>query len=692
MKSATVATLNPRIGLCLRFDESLGEPAALAGRIGYTRLLEILLAHPRMKSNILLSGTLLDAWCWFDSRPLELVRLGLERGQFSLAGSTYAQNLMPACEDWDNRRQMELHRETLWRLFAVAPTVFVCPDGAWQARLAPVISDLGYRTVPLEESILRAAGAQEPRAYRFGDSGLKILWNDEALRAQLAFASWFHDAALWRENLRRRKAADPQAASFMAIAEDADVFCRWGYRNGFDPRADLLGWEKALEGVLEEGCAFDFLENAPAPEASLAALPDGWNPRLDRMLADADWPEHEDGYSGWEDFRARAPKIAHFRHMHAAIRTKIITVAQTLGAADGNRPCDRFLQMAVRSYCTHQYRFGRPGSGGRGNPAWEGIGSALMLAFAAERAAFPQAAPQVVIDDVTGDGEDEVLLRQGDRLAVLSPCGGRMLGWFDLAQTRMHVGNPFAMPLGSLLMESLPVTPAESTDDWLPDESGIGEPVRDGRGELRLRYLDCDVERKNGDALPVWPRPIWFGPRPALPGRRRAFNDFLTIDDGPEEQSEHRLDFRVEEGGVAFLRFFRYRVELIKRICLTASGVRVTYRFRNVTSQAHRVRMRLVSELCPDGQEVGAVPGRILAPAYFGSRKHPGILNTRTGLALVCRASRPVSAPIIFQPAVLAWEVEQSFDFNIEPGKSQWLIVRLNILQPSQPMQPVLMA
>jgi hypothetical protein len=143
---------------------------------------------------------------------------------------------------------------------------------------------------------------------------------------------------------------------------------------------------------------------------------------------------------------------------------------------------------------------------------------------------------------------------------------------------------------------------------------------------------------------------------------------------------------------VAFLRFFRYQVELVKRICLTAGGVRVTYRFRNVTSQTHRVRMRLVSELCPDGQEIGVVPGRILAPAYYGPHKHPGILNTRTGLALVCRASRPVSGPVIFQPAVLAWEVGQSFDLTLEPGKSQWLIVRLNILQPSQPMQPVLMA
>jgi hypothetical protein len=678
----------------LRFDENLGEPSSMAGRIGYTRLLEILLAQPMCKTNLLLSGTLLDALCWFDPRLIELVRAGIERGLFRLVGSAYAQNLMPACEDWDNRRQVELHRETLRRLFGVEPTVFVCPDGAWRPSFARFLVDLGFNTVLMEESILRSAGAQQAETFRLGNppSGLRLLWNDESLRARLAYASWFHDSTPLRECLAHFGGSEePIPSLFPVIGEDADVFCAWAYRDGFDPRADLRGLEEALLQIQAAGCAFAFLEDAPEPQQALAAAPEGWGKRLDQVLQDVDWPSHEDGYTGWPDFLARAPKIGHFRHIHAAVRTKLITVGHAFNREDFSRSGERLYRLAVRSFCTHQYRFGRPGFGGRGNPAWEGIGSALMLAAAAEQAALSHAAPQVLIDDVTGDGEDEVLLRHGDQLAVLSPCGGRMLGWFDLAQARIHVGNPFAMPRGSLLMESLPVDSEDRTEDWLPEDGNPGEAVLDGRGEIRLHQLGGFMPSGGNMALPVWPRPKGFGSRPSLPGRRRAFNDYLTIDDGPEEQSAHRLDYRIEEGGVAFLRFFRYRVELVKRVRLTSHGVRVIYRFRNVTNQPHHVRLRLVSELCPDCQEVGVEPGRILEPVYFGPRKHPGVINTRTGLALVCHASRPVSSPVEFHPAVLAWELAQTFTFLLEPGKSQWLMVRLNLLAASQPIQPVLM-
>jgi hypothetical protein len=685
--------VNSPLGLCLRFDETLGEPSGIAGRVGYTRLLEILLAHPEIKTNLLLSGTWLDGLCWFDPHPIQLVREGIERGQFRLVGSAYAQNLMTACDDWDNQRQTALHRETLQRLFGQTPTVFVCPDGAWRPSFAPLLADLGYQSVVLEESILRAAGAQQPGTFHWGDAdhGLRLLWNDEMLRACLAYASWFHDSTRLSDALARMNAEAEPGAFFPVIGEDADVFCLWAYRDGYNPRADLRGFEEALQQIASNGFAFAFLEDAPHPQQTLATVPEGWNKRLDQAIQDADWPSHEDGYANWTDFLARAPKLSHFRRMHAAVRTKLITVGQMFGPQETGSSGERLYRMAVRSFCTHQYHFGRPGFGGRGNPAWEGIGSALMLTAAAEQAALAPAASHGLIDDVTGDGEDEVLVRQGNQLAILSPCGGRMLAWFDLAQARVHVGNPFAMPRGSLMMESLPVESEDRTDDWLPGEEPLPASVADGRGELRLRQLNGIVSSTQPSSLPVWPRPEGFASRPAMPGRRRAFNDFLAIDDGPEEQSAHRLDFRIEEGGVAFLRFFRYRVELVKRIRLTAFGVRVIYRFRNVTDQPHHVRMRLVSELCPDCQEIGVEPGRILEPIYFGPRKHPGVINTRTGLALVCQASRPVSAPIEFQPAVLAWELAQTFSFTLEPGKSQWLMIRLHMLADVQTIQPVLL-
>jgi hypothetical protein len=285
-----------------------------------------------------------------------------------------------------------------------------------------------------------------------------------------------------------------------------------------------------------------------------------------------------------------------------------------------------------------------------------------------------------MIDDVTGDGEDEILLRGGDSLAVLSPYGGRLLHWIDLRDGSLHVGNPLGVPVGSLLIEAQSPEMAPLPDDWL---SAVGEPmlgvVEEPAPGRRCARLGKEYLPERPGSLPVWPRPQRANLRPSLPARRRALNDFLSIDGGPELPPEPRLDFRLAKGAVTFLRFFGYRVRMTKRVRWTGAGLRVLYRFWNADSQAVHLRLRTVSELCPDYQRVLDSPGCALEPVRFGPRAQPGIRNLRTDCALVCHASRIPSEPPAFQPGVLAWEVAQTFSFTVEPGKPEMLILRLNL-------------
>lgn len=686
-----------RLALCFLFHQNLGEPAARASRICYRGVLDILRNHPRLKFNLMLSGTLLDALCWFDAPFMRSVRMGVDEGQFRLLGSTYAQSLIPAGEDWDNAHQITLHRSTLKKYFNVEPSVFWSPRRAWKAGMASLLADAGYRFLPLEGSTLRAAGAVEPRVHALSDGGgrLNLLWDDAPARARFDFAVWHRREDVWRESLAAWQ-SHPQAEQlFPIISEDAAAFGLWGYDAGLDPRADFTGLDQMLDAIgREAGLETSFAEDAPAPESALAAVPTGWGEELDRALSDPEAPLHEEGYTDWQDFLARAPRIEHFRRIFGAVRTRMTSAEAGLAKAESPDAGARLFALATRAYCAHQSEFGAVGIGGRGDPAWEGVGAAIAVAKAAEQAAAQSVATGGgVIDDLTGDGEDEILLRSGDFFAVLSPYGGRLLHWIDLRGERLHVGNPLAAPVGSLLIEAQSPELASLPDDWLPEDGG---PIREqtlepdpGRRGVRLarQYLPPD-----GTAVPAWPRPQRTNLRPAQPARRRAFNDFLSIDDGPEEHPEPRLDFRLARGAVTFLRFFGYRLRMTKRIRLTESGLRVVYRFWNVNSRTVKIRLRTVSELCPDYQCVLDSPGRALEPVRFGPRALPGILNLKTDCALVLHASRTSCEAVAFRPGVLAWEVEQTFLFTVDAGKSEMLILRLMLHPGIRQAQGVLPA
>jgi hypothetical protein len=548
--------------------------------------------------------------------------------------------------------------------------------------------------LPLEARTLREAGAEAPLAFRIpsGEDALTVLWDDPLLRTRLALAAWFHRPEVLREPLAAWKARPDAERLFPVAVVNADDFGVRAYDAGWDPRADAAGLDAALDWLGKMNAVETaFLEDAPQPAGMLDADPAGWGESLDRMLLDPDAPGHEEGYRDWEDFCDRAPRLRHFRKIHGATRLKMISAQRALESAadagDAVSPIGAGLfALAERVYCAHQGGFGDVGVGGRGDPAWEGIAAAIAVAKAAELACTKDlSAGKGVIDDLTGDGEDEILLRSGDRMAILSPLGGRLLYWVDLRLGRMHVGNPLAVPVGSLLIEARTPDFAMLPDDWLPGENDPPLAEQPDGGRRRLAGLDGSCLPEDAGPLPVWPRPRSTALKPSLPARRRAFNDFFSLDDGPEEPPEPHLDFRLADGAVSFLRFFGYRLRLVKRISLTASGVRAIYRFRNVNARAVRVRLRLVSEVSPDYQTLLDSPGQNLEPVAFGPRHSPGVRNLRTGAVLVSLASRPTAEPAGLRPGILAWELTQTFSFTIEPGQSETIVMRLVLSPDAEP-------
>jgi Glycosyl hydrolase family 57 len=680
-----------RLALCLHFHQPLSERAAMAARLGYRGLITALEHHPELTVNLCLGGSFVHALHWLEPSLLEAVRLGVARGQFVLLGSTYASSLLAACDDWDNAQQLALHRALMAEEFGIQPAVFGNTEHVWDANMPSTLVAAGYRAAIVDGRMLQGAGVAQPLVYgvRQGEQPLALLWADESLAARFNAAAWFHRPDLLTPRLDELDNESGAEAMLPLISLDADKLGWWASQNGLDPRADWRGLELALEALEQRaGLRFAGLKDLEPPDLFLEGLTSGWSSDLDRQAAAVPGPEV---FADWPDYMRRSPAVHQFRGLHNAVRNRLTAVGSAwadpgwVAPAPETLPeaCATLYRAAIRTYCIHEYRFGCPGIGGKGHPEWEGVAGTFALARAAEIAEGPLAlgAPvRASIEDVTGDGEDEILLEDHRHLLVLSHFGGRVVYWFDLVDGAQHVGNPWAVPQGryrtdvAIMQEELP-----SLDTWQPpswnDPPAQDESAPGRRAALMPEWLLAEL----GARVPFWPRVDAPQPAAARPARRRAVNDFVYLDDQPALPADAELDYRLEEGGVTFLRFFGFQVEMTKNIRLLPDGLRVNYRFQNAQREVRRVKLAVVSEVAPDGHLMLSLGAESLVPV-FANAQQPGIRNLRSGTVITCRASRPTVVPPTFALGLLAIEMTQIFEFTLGPGKAETLALRLQVL------------
>jgi hypothetical protein len=634
------------LALVFHFNQHTNENTDTANRACYRGLLNVLRGHPKLKFNLHFSGTLLRALPWFDSETMALVRAGLAAGQFELLGSTYAQNVPYASDDWDNEQQIALHRQVLADLFGVTPSAFWISERSWRQSLAPVIAAGGYRVVPVEDHMLRAAGLEKPvpAAISAGEQSLTMVWDDTVLRDRLNFAAWFGRKTQLFKYLQQW-AAQPEAEdSLLVYAEDAEAMGLWGWEKGYLPQATWAQLDNVLT-ELENNEAY-VLQHLSAARArqTLESLPDAAAQWMNVALLRPDAPYHEDGYSNWFDFLARAPKVARFRRLYATLRARLQALEEARAAGQNGKATgggDQFYRQAVEAFCHHQYEFGCIGVGGPGYWGWENVRATFALAMAAELADAPRTGQWV--DDVNGDGSDEQLLCNGRELAVLTSYGGRLLYWLDLETGREWVGNQLAVPQARFDVDAaaklpklrlrparwLPETYTANIRPWNTLKHKEAAPTRMGR-HLPLWILEGEPAELNVVALPE----AEGGQRLALAAQTGALGEVVQIDATPPGASDALLDYRFEDGGITYLLFPAPDVYIEKRVTQELEGLHVRYAIENRDEVAHDVQIRVEHELAPDYAQALPVGRGAYAYAMHAGR-WPAVRNTVTGTAVV---------------------------------------------------------
>ncbi|MHA1887392.1 MAG: hypothetical protein ACTSX0_05165, partial [Promethearchaeota archaeon] len=301
--------------------------SVFANEVNYAPVLETLLNHPNLPFPLHFSGTLLTDLAFYVPETLDLLQTGIDRGQFEMVGSTYAQNIVYSLEyEYDQNNQLEKHLETLNQTLNVRPTGFWNPERCWRhSQYIPLLANHGYKYTFLEDQIIANAtnfmGYEEYRIRKAisNESSVLIVDDDKtiiSLMDNVAFTnglptdlSVVHAVDELINYLHDVYENDTNDDYLVFYGQDMEAWGLWQEEGNFGLDDDyqnvilrldyLLDRLEAESDWLQLVTPTQFIDNLPNDYSfeNLYYIPDG----------QADWmqiPCQNQGYNDWFDFNA----------------------------------------------------------------------------------------------------------------------------------------------------------------------------------------------------------------------------------------------------------------------------------------------------------------------------------------------------------------------------------------------------
>ena len=575
------------LGLVYHFNQNTVPNAFVADRVCYRRLLETLLSHPGCRFTVHFSGTLLSALQWGEHETIDLLRLGIARGQFEVLGSTFAQNILPATDAWENIQQLLHHRRQLKDILDVEPVGFWNPERCWNQDIARLLLDAGYEYTFVETNVFRKAGDQHAqaviRSIRDGDRHLVLYPDDTNLLTVFgkAIRTGSSDELIeYLYNIWRAQNQSPELDFAAIYGQDAEATGLWQFEGGGQSLDDVFGKLDTLLGKLEK---LPWLRVGGLAEKARSArpvcierLPAGQANWMVDSLRSQNLPWGDPGYSDWFDYIARSAKNIQTREVYYQVSRELRHQEAILSDSDHATPgydASRLLfDLACRTLAAHQYEFGCIGIDVDKEAQWQLARSALAVLWASRMALGQEQGLLVRKEDVNLDGIDEVTVVACGNAYVFAPKGGRLLYWFDLRHGRQLAGNQNA----SAYLER-----------YRDDHSFTGDFYggRDLFPQLAQKPEIADLSARR------------------FVMRRRCLNDAIAFD-GQELVGLHGFVFHVqvsEDTQPPSLEFaFDGRHFLIrKRVVFLPNGIEVRYTLEGRPG-TKQVRFRIENEITPD--------------------------------------------------------------------------------------------
>jgi hypothetical protein len=419
-------------------NQNLVPYGKVADRACFRGLLTTLRRHPKQKFMIHFSGTLIHDLLWFGDSTIQLLRQGIQDGQFEIIGSTYNQNVMYSTRsdtnDFEfNDHQIKIHKEEIQNILGATPAGFWNPERVWTQNFTQLLADNGYKYVQVEDHILQASGATGPiyqmRTTGYNGRQITVFEDDKEFLGLVENAINSRNPSPVISYLNQKYTGDSTDAAVIGYYQDAEATGLWQYEQKNDPQLAFAGLDTLLSAIER-----DTLINVTTCGAYMETHSSTeYLPRI--VDGAAAWM----GSDAWfaENFR---PEFAAMRGVYDSLRNTLDSVESEIAALPDNPAARSLLQHAWFTLCAHQFEFGCHGLEGDINHSQ--LQLARTCAVSAEAARFAlNPASKSYIADINRDGINEVVLVTPQNFYVFSSSGGRLLYWFDLVNGEELVGN-----------------------------------------------------------------------------------------------------------------------------------------------------------------------------------------------------------------------------------------------------------
>ena len=231
-------------------EGNFGEVFEAAYASCYTRIVDALAAHPKVKASLHHTGPLLE---WIEAnRPDYFLRLRrlVEAGQVELLGGGFYEPMLAILPERDAIGQIRMMADYLERHFGRRPEGMWLAERVWEPGLAKVIVDAGMRFTLVDDSHFRAAGlAGTLRGYWVTEkagAALAIFPIDKRLREVIPFSELAETSAAF--DALATESGDDGAVTY---GDDGEKFGVW-------PKTAAWVWDEGwLDGF------FEYLERSP---------------------------------------------------------------------------------------------------------------------------------------------------------------------------------------------------------------------------------------------------------------------------------------------------------------------------------------------------------------------------------------------------------------------------------------------
>lgn len=471
----------------------------------------------QIPANLHLSGTLLESLAWFQPELLSVLRNMLRENLLEIVGSTYSQNIMRFFSHDYNLRQLNEELDLFERHLGIESRhvrTFWPPERVWDtAAMAPVLRDPtlrngGFDYVFVDDRVLLPVSGQDSPRHRYDrdpkwdptlfnacgildGQGLIALPIATTLRRCIPPRSPDQQKEV-ESQLQWISSLDPAChpADFLAIyADDMEKPAAVGW----DPEGPLQ-FEQFLRWLTETRCSRPVKVSEWASTARIAEarkLEGGTYLELARQF------DAGELYEKWYFDPRWAPYRDYF-----AWSEKRVEELNSLGANV------ELIELARKHLlaCSWETAWHTPAEGAHGDSASDGGPSgssraiashsrhAAVIAEAAYWQAHTDGESHCYLRDLDNDGEEELIFKNRDLFAVLSPKhGGRLIALFarEGIHGTMVIGNPCddwnLQEELNQYMDTPPNHPGALADVGFEHDVYASEILESDGGEVRAR-------------------------------------------------------------------------------------------------------------------------------------------------------------------------------------------------------------